>query len=154
MRDAIARFDERLRSIGDPEPPSPPVTLRAACGYLFRRAVPALVPVGVAVVGQFLVGGVVAGTLLAAGSATAAAGGVAGAALALGRRLPPASAAFVAVTLLAGPPFAVAGGSDDLFAIQTGLFGIVTLFVAAVCYAETAGLSRAGVDGGDRRATR
>lgn len=144
MRETIARFDDRIRSIGDPEPPSSPVTLRAACGYLLRRATPALVPVAVAVVGQFFFTGAASGVLIAAGVATAGAGGVAGAALALERRLTAGVAGVVSASLLVGPPYVVAGGVGDLFAVQTGLFAVVTLFVAAVCYAETA-----NVAGGD-----
>lgn len=149
MRDAIARFDDRIRAIGDPDPPTPS-TLRAVCGYLLRRATPALVPVVVAVVAQFLLSGVVSGVLITAGSVAAAAGGVAGAALALERRPAAVLAVVVATALLVGPPYAVAG--DDLFAIQTGLFGVVTLFVAAVCYVETAGPP--GTAAGGRAATR
>ena len=139
MRDAIGRFDDRIRAIGDPEPPTPP-TLGAVCGYLLRRATPALVPVAVAVVAQFLFSGVVSGVLLTVGCAAAAAGGVGGAALALRRRPTALLAAVVTTALLVGPPYAIASGVDDLFAIRTGLFGVVTLFVAAVCYVETAGL--------------
>ena len=142
MREAIGRFDDRIRSIGDPDPPSSPVTLRAACGYLLRRATPALVPVAVAVVGQFFFTGVASGVLIAAGVATAAAGGVGGAALALGRRVTAVGAAVAAAGLLIGPPYAVADGVGDLFAVQTGLVAVVTLFVAAVCYAETANVAR------------
>ncbi len=145
MREAIARFDDRLRAIGDPDPPSPPVTLRAACQYLLRRATPALVPVVAAVAAQFLLGSATAGALLVAGSGAAAVGGVAGASIALARRGAALVAAVVSSTLLVAPPYAVADGSGDLFAIQTGLFAVVTLFVAAVCYAETAGLARGGV---------
>ena len=141
MRDAIARFDDAVRAVGDPEAPSP-LTLRRACSYLFRRAVPALVPVAVAVVGQFLFTNPTSGLLTFGGVAAAMVGGVAGAALALDRRVTALAAGVGSAALLVGLPFAIAG-SGDLFAVQTGLFGVVTLFVAAVCYAETAGLSRA-----------
>jgi len=142
VRDVIDRFDARIRSIGDPDPPAPPLALSAVCGYLFRRAVPALVPVTVAVVGQFLFTSPTSGALTAAGVSTAAAGGVSGAALALHRRLEAVAAAVASAALLVGPPFAITGGVDELFAGQTGLFAVVTLFVAAVCYVETSGLSR------------
>lgn len=143
MRDAIARFDERVQAIGDPASPEPPLTLRAVCGYLFRRAVPALVPVLVAVVGQFGVTGTVSGVLTASGIGAALVGGVAGVAGALERRGTALAAAVVVAALLAAPPVAVTGGGDDLFVVHLGLFSVVTLFIAAVCYAETEGLPRA-----------
>lgn len=148
MRDAIAQFDDRVRAFGDPESPSPPVTLRAACRYLFRRATPALIPVAAAVVAQFLLTSVASGTLTALGFAAALTGGVAGTALALGRRLTALVAVLVTGGLLVGPPSAVAGGVNDLFVVHAGLFGVVTLFVAAVCYAETARVARGGAEGG------
>ena len=141
MRDVIGRFDARVRSIGDPDPPAPPLTLSGVCGYLFRRAVPALVPVAVTVVGQFLFTGPTSGALTLAGVSAAAAGGVGGAALALHRRPEALAAAVASAALLVGPPLAITGSVDDLFAVQTGLFSVVTLFVAAVCYVETSGLS-------------
>jgi hypothetical protein len=151
VRDAISRFDEYVRALGDPAPPSPPITLRAACVYLLRRATPALVPVAAAVAAQFVLGSGVAGVLLVAGSGAATAGGVAGAALALGRRVTALAAAAASIALLVGPPYVVVESIADLFAVQTGLFGVVSLFVAAVCYAETAGVPRAavGAESGD-----
>lgn len=154
MRDAIARFDERVRAIGDPEQPEPPLALPAVCRYLFRRAVPALVPVAVAVVGQFLFTGRVSGALTAFGVGATMVGGVAGAAVALEKRVAAIATAVVAAGLLVAPPMAVTGGTDDLFAVHLGLFGVITLFVAAVCYAETAGLPRANPGGGSRTAER
>lgn len=143
MRDAIARFDGRVRAIGDPEPPSAPVRLRAACSYLFRRAVPALVPVTVAVVGQFLFTSRVSGALTALGVGAAMAAGVAGAAAALSRRAVALAATLVAAGLLIVPPYAIAGGVD-LLAVQLGLFGVVSLLIGAVCYVETVGLAGPG----------
>lgn len=151
MRDAIARFDERLRAIGDPDPPEPPLTLRSVCRYLFRRAVPALVPVVVAVVGQFLFTGRVSGALTAFGGALV--GGVAGAAAALEKRVASLAATVVVAALLVGPPLVVTSGADDLYVVHLGLFGVVTLFVAAVCYAETASLPQAKAGGSSRTAT-
>lgn len=141
MRDAIGQFDDRVRAVGDPEQPSTPVTLRAAAWYLFRRAVPALVPVAVAVVGQFLVTGRASGVLTALGVGAAMAAGVAGAAAALSRRGSALAATLLAAGLLVGPPFVVADGATDLFAVHTALFGVVCLLIAAICGAETAGLS-------------
>ena len=142
MRDVITRFDDYVRAVGDPEPPSAPVTLRAAARYLFRRAVPALVPVAVAVVGQFFFTGRTSGVLTALGVGAAMAAGVAGAAAGLSRRGSALAAALLATGLLVGPPYVIADGGDGLFAVHTALFGVVSLLITAICYAETAGLSR------------
>ncbi|GAB7094350.1 hypothetical protein JCM30237_15020 [Halolamina litorea] len=150
MDNVLTRFDDRIRAIGDPDPPASPLTLRAATGYLLRRATPALVPVVVAVVMQFVVSNPLSGVLTATGAVGAAVGGVAGAALALERRGATLVAVVAATALVVGPVVAVADGSGDLFAVHLGLFGVVTLFVVAVCYAETASLRRA--DGGGRSA--
>ena len=150
MRDPIAPFEERMRAVGDPAPPEAPVTPRAACGYLFRRAVPALVPVVVAVVAQFVFTGPENGALTVLGVVAVMAGGTGGAAVALGRR-PTALVAGVATAgLLVVPPMAVTGRAEGLFAVHVGLFGVVTLFVAAVCYVETAELPGTKARGSSR----